>query len=151
MPSWLLLILVGVVLVILGVATPIGHRLIWVGVVVLVVSLVVGLAGRGRRTIERTGPTCDPVNDQPRSEKPLRCRMRSSRRPRSRWTIAVRTSAAGSSTRGRSRRQRSSASCNRSSARLWSPVSRTAVRISPAPRARTKVVSPRSGASAGRA
>ena len=51
MPSWLLLILVGVVLVVLGVATSIGHFLIWIGVVVLVVSLVLGLVGRGRRTV----------------------------------------------------------------------------------------------------
>jgi hypothetical protein len=48
MPSWLLLILVGVVLVVLGVATSVGHFLIWIGVVVLVVSLVLGLLGRGR-------------------------------------------------------------------------------------------------------
>ncbi|MGV8976679.1 MAG: hypothetical protein ACOH17_01425 [Cellulomonas sp.] len=48
MPSWLLLILVGVVLVVLGVATSIGHFLIWIGVVVLVVSLILGLVGRGR-------------------------------------------------------------------------------------------------------
>jgi hypothetical protein len=48
MPSWLLLILVGVVLVILGVATSIGHFLIWLGVVVLVVSLILGLARRTR-------------------------------------------------------------------------------------------------------
>jgi hypothetical protein len=48
MPSWLLLILVGVVLVILGVATNIGQFLIWIGVIVLVVSLILGLVGRGR-------------------------------------------------------------------------------------------------------
>ncbi len=48
MPSWLLLILVGVVLLVLGVATSIGHFLIWIGVVVLVVSLILGLVGRGK-------------------------------------------------------------------------------------------------------
>lgn len=48
MPSWLILILVGVALVILGVATEIGQFLIWIGVIVLVVSLVLGLAGRRR-------------------------------------------------------------------------------------------------------
>ncbi|HEY5518526.1 MAG TPA: hypothetical protein VIK17_02640 [Cellulomonas sp.] len=51
MPSWLLLILVGVVLVVLGVATSIGHFLIWIGVVVLVVSLILGLVGRGRTRV----------------------------------------------------------------------------------------------------
>jgi hypothetical protein len=51
MPSWLLLILVGVVLVVLGVATGIGHFLIWIGVVVLVVSLILGLVGRGRTRV----------------------------------------------------------------------------------------------------
>ena len=51
MPSWLLLILVGVVLVILGVATSIGHFLIWIGVIVLVVSLILGLVGRGRTCV----------------------------------------------------------------------------------------------------
>ncbi len=49
MPSWLLLILVGVVLLVLGVATSIGHFLIWIGVVVLIVSLVMGLVGRSSR------------------------------------------------------------------------------------------------------
>lgn len=48
MPSWLVLILVGVVLVVLGVATSIGQFLIWIGVAVLVVSLILGLVGRGR-------------------------------------------------------------------------------------------------------
>ncbi|WP_456825911.1 hypothetical protein [Cellulomonas sp. P5_E12] len=48
MPTWLILILVGVVLVVLGVATNIGTWLIWIGVIVLVVSLILGLVGRGR-------------------------------------------------------------------------------------------------------
>ncbi|HWJ85855.1 MAG TPA: hypothetical protein VNR62_10525 [Cellulomonas sp.] len=49
MPAWLILILVGVVLLVLGVATDIGSFLIWIGVIVLVVSLILGLVGRGRR------------------------------------------------------------------------------------------------------
>ncbi|MBD8060098.1 hypothetical protein IC607_14070 [Cellulomonas sp. JH27-2] len=49
MPAWLILILVGVVLLVLGVATNIGSFLIWIGVIVLVVSLILGLVGRGRR------------------------------------------------------------------------------------------------------
>lgn len=48
MPSWLILIIIGVVLVILGVATEIGQFLIWIGVAVLVVSLILGLARRSR-------------------------------------------------------------------------------------------------------
>ena len=55
MPSWLILILVGVVLVILGVATNIGQFLIWIGVIVLVVSLILGLVGRGRRSVGSGG------------------------------------------------------------------------------------------------
>lgn len=51
MPSWLILILVGALLVILGVATSIGHFLIWIGAVVLVVSLILGLVGRGRSRV----------------------------------------------------------------------------------------------------
>ena len=48
MPSWLILILIGVALVILGVATEIGQFLIWIGVIVLVASLIIGLVGRRR-------------------------------------------------------------------------------------------------------
>jgi hypothetical protein len=48
MPTWLILILVGVVLVILGIATEIGQFLIWIGAIVLVASLIIGLVGRTR-------------------------------------------------------------------------------------------------------
>ncbi|WP_369369836.1 hypothetical protein AB1046_13580 [Promicromonospora sp. Populi] len=48
MPSWLILVLIGVVLVILGVATEIGQFLIWIGVIVLVASLIIGLVRRTR-------------------------------------------------------------------------------------------------------
>ena len=51
MPTWLILILVGVVLLILGVATGIGQWLIWIGVAVLVISLILGLVGRGRSRV----------------------------------------------------------------------------------------------------
>ncbi|AEE45491.1 hypothetical protein [Cellulomonas fimi] len=51
MPSWLILVLVGVVLVVLGVATSIGQFLIWIGVALLVVSLILGLVGRGRSRV----------------------------------------------------------------------------------------------------
>ena len=50
MPSWLLILLVGVVLVVLGVATKIGMILVWIGIVVLVVSLILGLVGRGKNS-----------------------------------------------------------------------------------------------------
>ncbi|GAA2241391.1 hypothetical protein GCM10010413_49710 [Promicromonospora sukumoe] len=48
MPSWLILVLIGVVLVVLGVATEIGQFLIWIGVIVLVASLVISLVNRRR-------------------------------------------------------------------------------------------------------
>lgn len=47
MPSWLLILIVGVVLMILG-FSGVGSFLIWIGVAVLVLSLVLGLVGRGR-------------------------------------------------------------------------------------------------------
>ncbi|WP_291755545.1 hypothetical protein [Cellulomonas sp. 73-92] len=48
MPAWLLLIIVGVVLLILGVAITAAKFLIWIGIAVLVVSLIMGLARRSR-------------------------------------------------------------------------------------------------------
>ena len=47
MPSWLLILIVGVILMIIGLSG-VGELLIWIGVAVLVVSLVLGIAGRGR-------------------------------------------------------------------------------------------------------
>lgn len=47
MPSWLLILLIGVVLVILG-FSGVGSFLLWIGIAVLVVSLVLGLMGRGK-------------------------------------------------------------------------------------------------------
>lgn len=49
MPSWLLILIVGVVLLVLGVAVEAAKFLIWLGIAVLVVSLILGLLGRGRR------------------------------------------------------------------------------------------------------
>jgi hypothetical protein len=46
MPLWLLLIIVGVVLLILGVALTAAHWLIWIGIALLVISLIVGLVRR---------------------------------------------------------------------------------------------------------
>ncbi|MFC7879130.1 hypothetical protein [Isoptericola sp. NPDC057391] len=62
MPAWLILVLVGVVLVILGIATNIGQFLIWLGVIILVASLVLGLVRRS--CCPRSPPTvsrcCSP-------------------------------------------------------------------------------------------
>ena len=48
MSLWLILIVVGVLLALLGFGM--GHWLIWLGVVVLVVGLVLSLVGRSRAT-----------------------------------------------------------------------------------------------------
>ena len=48
MPTWLLILIVGVVLLVLGVAVEAAKLLIWIGIAVLLVSLVLGLLGRGR-------------------------------------------------------------------------------------------------------
>lgn len=47
MPAWLLLVIIGVVMLILGVAIEAAKFLIWIGIAVLVVSLIVGLVRRG--------------------------------------------------------------------------------------------------------
>ncbi|NKX91916.1 hypothetical protein HF995_01290 [Sanguibacter hominis ATCC BAA-789] len=47
MPSWLLILIVGVILMIVG-FSGVGSLLVWIGVAVLVVSLILGLVGRGR-------------------------------------------------------------------------------------------------------
>ena len=51
MPTWLIILLVGVVLLVLGVAVEAAQFLIWLGVIVLVVSLIMGLVGRGRARV----------------------------------------------------------------------------------------------------
>ncbi len=51
LPSWLLILIVGVLLLIFGVAVEAAKFLIWIGIIVLVISLVMGLVGRGRRTV----------------------------------------------------------------------------------------------------
>ncbi len=48
MSLWLILIIVGVVLALLGFA--VGQWLIWIGVVVLVVGLIMTFVARGRST-----------------------------------------------------------------------------------------------------
>jgi hypothetical protein len=51
MPSWLLILIVGVLLLVFGIAVEAAKFLIWVGIIVLVVSLILGLVGRGRRVV----------------------------------------------------------------------------------------------------
>lgn len=51
MPTWLIILLVGVVLLVFGVAVEAAKFLIWLGIIVLVVSLVVGLIGRGKAKV----------------------------------------------------------------------------------------------------
>ncbi|MDF9877668.1 uncharacterized protein (DUF983 family) [Cellulosimicrobium cellulans] len=48
MPLWLILVIVGAVLLILGVAIEAAKILIWIGIIVLVVSLVIGLLNRAK-------------------------------------------------------------------------------------------------------
>ncbi|PFG33668.1 hypothetical protein [Sanguibacter antarcticus] len=51
MPSWLLILIVGVVLLVFGVAVEAAKFLIWIGIIVLVVSLILGVVGRGKSRI----------------------------------------------------------------------------------------------------
>ena len=48
MPTWLIILLVGVVMLVFGFAVTAAKFLIWLGIIVLVVSLIMGLVGRGR-------------------------------------------------------------------------------------------------------
>ena len=48
MPTWLLILIVGVLLLVFGVAVEAARFLIWLGIIVLVVSLILGVVGRGR-------------------------------------------------------------------------------------------------------
>ncbi len=47
MPTWLIVLLVGVVLVVIGFAG-VGEILIFIGIAVLVISLILGFVGRGK-------------------------------------------------------------------------------------------------------
>jgi len=51
MPGWLILIIIGVVLMLLGVFTNVGMVLVWIGLAVLVISLILGLVGRSRTRV----------------------------------------------------------------------------------------------------
>jgi membrane-bound ClpP family serine protease len=47
MPTWLLIIVVGAILLVVGVAVEAARILIWIGVAVLVIGLILNLARRG--------------------------------------------------------------------------------------------------------
>ena len=51
MPTWLIILLVGVVLLVFGVAVEAAKFLIWIGIIVLVVSLILGVIGRGKSRV----------------------------------------------------------------------------------------------------
>ncbi|MBO1751697.1 hypothetical protein J4G33_07765 [Actinotalea sp. BY-33] len=51
MPTWLIILLVGVVLLVFGVAVEAAQFLIWIAIIVLVVSLILGLVGRGKAKV----------------------------------------------------------------------------------------------------
>lgn len=51
MPAWLILIIIGVVLLVLGVAIEAAKFLLYVGVAILVVSLILGLLRRGKNSV----------------------------------------------------------------------------------------------------
>lgn len=51
MPAWLILIIIGVVLLVLGVAISAAKFLLYVGVAILVVSLILGLLRRGKNSV----------------------------------------------------------------------------------------------------
>ncbi|WP_182113456.1 MULTISPECIES: hypothetical protein [unclassified Actinotalea] len=51
MPTWLIILIIGAVLLVLGVAVEAAQFLIWLGIAVLVVSLILGLVGRGKARV----------------------------------------------------------------------------------------------------
>ncbi|MCK6210494.1 hypothetical protein KZX45_08055 [Georgenia sp. EYE_87] len=51
MNIWLILIIVGVVMLILGVAVEAAQVLLWIGIAVLVISLIMSFVSRGRNRV----------------------------------------------------------------------------------------------------
>jgi membrane-bound ClpP family serine protease len=51
MSLWLILIILGVVLLVIGVAVEAAQILIWIGVAILVVSLIMSLLNRGKNRV----------------------------------------------------------------------------------------------------
>ncbi|WP_196804468.1 hypothetical protein [Cellulomonas sp. URHD0024] len=48
MALWLVLIVIGIVMIVLGVAVTAAKILLWIGIALLVISLIGWLVGRGR-------------------------------------------------------------------------------------------------------
>lgn len=48
MSLWLILIIIGVIMLIIGVAVEAAQILLWIGIAVLVISIIMSLVGRGR-------------------------------------------------------------------------------------------------------
>jgi hypothetical protein len=48
---WLILIIVGVIMLILGVAVEAAKVLLWIGIAVLVISLIMSFVSRGRNRV----------------------------------------------------------------------------------------------------
>ncbi|GAA4288896.1 hypothetical protein [Georgenia daeguensis] len=51
MNIWLILIIVGVIMLILGVAVEAAKVLLWIGIAVLVISLIMSFVSRGRNRV----------------------------------------------------------------------------------------------------
>ncbi|WP_413450916.1 hypothetical protein AA0Y32_01555 [Georgenia phoenicis] len=51
MSLWLILIILGVIMLIIGVAVEAAQILIWIGVAILVISLILSLVGRGKNKV----------------------------------------------------------------------------------------------------
>jgi len=51
MSLWLILIILGVIMLIIGVAVEAAQILIWIGVAILVISLIMSIVGRGRNRV----------------------------------------------------------------------------------------------------
>lgn len=51
MNIWLILIIVGVVMLILGVAVEAAKVLLWIGIAVLIISLIMSFVSRGRTRV----------------------------------------------------------------------------------------------------
>ncbi len=51
MPVWLILIIIGVVLLVLGVAVEAAKFLLYVGIAIVVISAILGLLRRGKNSV----------------------------------------------------------------------------------------------------
>lgn len=51
MALWLILIIVGVVMLVVGVAVEAAKILIWIGLAILIVSIIMSIISRGKRRV----------------------------------------------------------------------------------------------------